>query len=203
MLMPVSLKSGKVILECPPGSFFRTLIDFEAKDESRTLLRDQVCDALLHRQPVLHLLERHAFHVNSHSDPGKSRSVFPLLSFAKFYEVELRKGTKMEESYPAMVKTATWLGDTIGKAIAAKVNDKQNLEPRGQARGALFRLRKTRSTSDFMNELARLQFRYDIDVPQDLSDAQVFNHDNFEEFRGFCVVAALSRYLFATRVPKT
>lgn len=203
MLRPVHLKSGKVRLECPPGAFLRTLIDFERKDESRTLIRDQVCEAVLRRQPVLQLLERHAFHVNPHSDPGKSRSVFPLLSFAKFYEVELRKGTKMEESYPAMVETATRLGDTIGKAIAAKVNNKQDSEPRGQARGALFRLRKTRSTSDFMNELARLQFRYDIDVPKDLSDAQVFNHDTFEEFRGFCVVAALSRYLFATRLPNT
>ena len=53
-----------------------------------------------------------------------------------------------------------------------------------------------------MNELARLQFRYDIDVPDKLADAQVFNHDNFEEFRGFCVVAALSRFLSATREPK-
>jgi hypothetical protein len=202
MLTPVPLKSGKVVLECPPGSFFRTLIDFEAKDESRTLTRDQVCEAILHRQPVLHLIERHAFHVNTHSDPGKSRSVLPLLRFAKLYEVELRKGTKMEESYPAMVNTATWLGDTIGKAVAAKVNDKQSPEPRGQARGALFRLRKTRTTSDFMNELARLQFRYDIDVPDRLSDAQIFNHDTFEEFRGFCVVAALSRYLSATSEPK-
>jgi hypothetical protein len=202
MLKPLPHKSGKVILECPPGSFFRTLIDFEAKDESRTLLRDQVCDALLHRQPVLHLLERHAFHVNSRSDPSKSRSVFPLLRFAQFYEVELRKGTQMEKVYPAMVNTATWLGDTIGKAVAAKVNSKESPEPRGQARGALFRLRKTRTTSDFMNELARLQFRYDIDVPDQLSDAQVFNHDTFEEFRGFCVVAALSRYLSATRESK-
>jgi hypothetical protein len=172
------------------------LIDFEAKAESRTLLRNRVCDAILHRRPVLHLLERHAYHV-------KSSWIFPLLRFAELYEVELRKGSPMEENYQAMVKTATWLGDTIGKAVGERVRDKQNAEPRGQARGALFRLRKTRSTPDFMNELARLQFRYDIDVPRDIFDPQIFNHDTFEEFRGFCVVAALSRYLYATREPKT
>ena len=109
----------------------------------------------------------------------------------------------MEETYQAMVKTATWLGDTIGKAIAANGSTIRLIPShRAKREGDLFRLRKTRSTSDFMNELARLQFRYDIDVPQDLSDAQVFNHDTFEEFRGFCVVAALSRYLSATHVPK-
>ena len=186
----------------PPGAFMKTLVDHEAKDESRTLVRNRVCEAILRRQPVLHLLERHAFHINSHSDPAKSRSIYPLLKFAKFYEVEIRKGLPMEENYPAMVKTATWLGETIGKAIAARVNDKKDSEPRGQARGALFRLRKTRSTADFMNELARLQFRYDIDVPPGVSDADVFNHDTFEEFRGFCVVAALNRYLSATRESK-
>jgi hypothetical protein len=202
MLTPIRYKAGNFGYECEPSAFFRTLIDHDAKDETRTLLRDKVCEDILQRRPVLNLLERHAFHVNSHSDSAKAKPISSLLRFAKFYEVELRKGTKMEESYAAMVKTATWLGDTIGKAVAAKVNDKQAPEPRGQARGALFRLRKTRTTSDFMNELARLQFRYDIDVPDKLADAQVLNHDTFEEFRGFCVVAALSRYLSATREPK-
>jgi hypothetical protein len=203
MQQPLQTRVGGVKPLCPPGVFLRTLVDHEANDESRTLLRDQVCEAILRRQPVLHLLERHAFHSNTHSDPGRSRPVYPLLAFAKLYEIELRRETSMEETYPTMVKTATWLGDTIGKAVADAVRDKEQNESRGQARGALFRLRKTRSTSDFMNELARLQFRYNIDVPRDVLDAQVFNRETFEEFRGFCVVAALSRYLYATGETKT
>ena len=50
-----------------------------------------------------------------------------------------------------------------------------------------------------MNELARLQFRYKIDVPKDVLDGDTFNPDQFEEFRGFCVVAALNRFQYLTR----
>ncbi len=203
MQRPVLTKAGKVFHECQPGSLFRALVDFEAKDESKTLLRDRVCESILRRQPVLHLIERHVFHVNTHADPGKSTKIEPLLDFARLYEIELRKGTPMEDAYQAMVKTSTWLGDTIGKAVADAVVDRRKSESRGQARGALFRLRKTRTTSDFMNELARLQFRYEIDVPRDVLDGRTFNRETFEEFRGFCVVAALNRFLFAsaTREP--
>ena len=199
MQRPVRWKAGRVFYECQPGSLLRALVDFEAKDESRTLLRDRVCESILRRQPVLHLIERHAFHANSHADPGKSRKVKSLLDFARLYETELRRGTPMDDAYQAMVKTSTWLGDTIGKAVADAVVDRRRSESRGQARGALFRLRKTRTTSDFMNELARLQFRYEINVPRDILDGQTFTPETFEEFRGFCVVAALNRFLFGTR----
>ncbi len=187
---------------CSPKKLFATLVDFEAKDEGRTLVRDRVCSAILRRESVLALLEQHAFHINPHTEAGKARSVRPLLDFVMLYEVERQKGTPMDEMYQRMVKTATWLGGEIGKAVSDKVNDKDENESRGRARGALFRLRKTRTTADFMNELARLQFRYDIDIPRDVLDGAVFNRETFEEFRGFCVVSALSRFLYGTRETK-
>ncbi len=118
----------------------------------------------------------------------------------------------MEEKYTQMVKTATWLGDSIGKALAHAVlgggddqtEDGSSREPLqkespGRAKGGLFRLRKTRSVADFVNELARLQFRYKIDVPKDVLDGDVFCPELFEEFRGFCVVSALNKFLYLTR----
>jgi hypothetical protein len=60
-------------------------------------------------------------------------------------------------------------------------------------------LRKTRTIADFVNELARLQFRYKIDVPKEVLDGDTFCPDLFEEFRGFCVVAALNRFQYLTR----
>ena len=72
----------------------------------------------------------------------------------------------MEEKYTQMVKTATWLGDSIGKALAHAVlggsedqaeegSSKEPLQRRGagRAKGGLFRLRKTRTVADFVNEL--------------------------------------------------
>jgi len=176
------------------------LRDNDASDESRTLVRDRVCEAILHRRPVLHLIERHAFQISSHADTGKANRVGPLFRFAKLYEIELRKGTEMDKdgAYQNMVNAATWLGETIGKAIVAAVRDKEHRESTGRARGALFRLRKARSPADFVNELARLQFRYSISVPPTSLDGTNFNPDSFEEFRGFCVVAALNKFLQGT-----
>jgi len=185
---------------CRPGNLMHALRDNEAGDETRTLLRDRVCESILHRRPVLHMIERHAFHVSSHADPGKANRVGPLFRFAKLYEIELRKGTEMDRdgAYQDMVNAAIWLGETIGKAIVAAIKNKDEKESTGRARGALFRLRKTRSTADFMNELARLQFRYSISVPPTALEGKNFNPDSFEEFRGFCVVAALNKFLQGT-----
>jgi hypothetical protein len=194
-------RDGRVVLRCRPRSFLHALIDFEAKKD-KTVLRDRVCEAILQKRGVLPLLERHAFHVNKSSDRGKSRLVKPLLDFAVLYEVERHKGTDMGNDYEMMVDTATRLGTRIGHAVAKAVLKPEGgdqKESRGRARGALFRLRKTRTTADFVGELAHLQFRYGIDVPKEVLDGKTFSHDSFEEFRGFCVVAALNRFQYETR----
>jgi hypothetical protein len=202
MLQREEAPSGHLRIACPPKGFCRALVDFEAKAETMTLLRDRVCEAILQKRGVLALLERHAFDVNSHAEPGKARPIGPLLDFARLYEVERHRGTDMAETYEKMVQTATWLGNNIADGVVAAVQDKERNESRGRALGALFRLRNTRTTADFVNELARLQFRYQVSVPQDVLDGTVFSHDSFEEFRGFCVVAALNRFLWKSR-PQT
>ena len=209
MQKPLVDKSGRGRVVCDPRKLFLSLVDFDAKNESRSLLRDKVCEAIFRREGLLSLLERHAFHVNSHSEPAKMHRVGALLDFAKLYEVDLRKGTNMESCYQSMVKTATWLGDTIGKALAdavqGKVEDPDSApvskESIGRAKGGLFRLRKSRTVADFVNELARLQLRYGIDVPKDVLDGETFTPELFEEFRGFCVVAALNRFQYSMRRP--
>jgi hypothetical protein len=202
-------KSGQGRWACDPKKLFRDLIDFEQKTENRTLVRDKFCDAVLRGESVLGLIERHAFHINTHSDPGKARPVGSLLDFARLYEVDLRRGTEMEIPYQAMVNTATWLGDTIGKALAEAVQGRGATDPAaptakeslGKAKGGLHRLRKTRTVADFVNELARLQLRYGIDVPKDTLDGKTFTPESFEDFRGFCVVAALNKFQYLTRRP--
>lgn len=206
----ITTRDGKGRYECDPKNLFATLIDFEANPEARTLVRDKVSESILRGESVLALLERHAFHINTHSDPGKGRRVGPLLDFAQIYEKGLREGTDMEEKYSQMVKTATWLGDSIGKALANAVLGKSDdqaaddpvekqRESHGRAKGGLYRLRKARTVADFVNELAGLQFRYKIDFPKDVLDGETFTPDQFEEFRGFCVVSALNRFQYMTR----
>jgi hypothetical protein len=194
------LPSGRIKTRCRPRALMNTLIDFSAKKDRRTLLRDRVCERVLHKGGVLALLERQAFTVFAQGDLAKPRMVGPLLDFAVLYEIERHEGVAMKkEDYEKMVERATWLGRTIADGVADASQDAGGRESTGRAKGAFFRLRKTRSTTDFLDELARLQNRYPkISLPPDFPDAAIFNHASFEEFRGFCVVSALSRFQWKT-----
>ena len=117
----------------------------------------------------------------------------------------------MDPTYQKMVETARWLGDNIGTAVANAVLGQQSGEGQktppavrqketpGRAKGNMFRLRNTRTTGDFVTELARLQLRYRIDVPRDVLDGITLSPETFDDFRGFCVIAALNRFQYMTR----
>jgi hypothetical protein len=99
MLARKQLRNGKVRTECSPRAFMNT---FDAKQD-KTLLRDRVCEAILRKQGVLPLLERHAYDIFTKSEPNKPRRVWPLLDFAVLYEIERYEGTTMEkENYQKM-----------------------------------------------------------------------------------------------------
>ena len=189
------LTGGLVKTRCRPRSFMNALIDFEAKKD-KTLLRNHVCDAILNKRGVLGLLERHAFHVHAHTNPQKRQSIASLRDFAVLYETERYEGSNMtKEEYKKMVDLATWLGNNIADGVFDAVRDPERRESASRAKGAFFRLRKARTTTDFLDELARLQNRYPkIGVPPNALARDSFNHASYEEYRGFCVVAALSRY---------
>ena len=195
MQQRIEFPNGRIKIRCQPKTFMNALIDFDSKND-KTVLRDQVCEAVLHKRSVLPLLERHAYHIYTQSEPGKPRRVGPLLDFAVLYEIERYEGTTMnKEDYQRMVERATWLGNNIADGVASALHDKARPESPGRAKGSFFRLRKARTTADFLEELARLQNRYQIALPPDVpGDATIFNHETFEEFRGFCVVAALNRF---------
>ncbi len=149
MLARKQLASGKVRLECSPRAFMNSLIDRDAKQD-KTMLRDRVCDAILRKRSVLSLLEQHAYHIFTQSEPNKPRRVSPLLDFAVLYEIEQYEGTTMKkEEYEKMVQQATWLGNNIADGVVQAMRDG---ESPGRAKGAFFRLRKTRTTKDFLAE---------------------------------------------------
>ncbi len=195
-------RSGRVRMKCRPKALMRALIDFEKKD--KTVLRDRVCEAVLHKRSVLALLERQAFRAFTQSDPSRPPRLSPLLDFAVLYEIERYEGPMMtKEDYKKMAENAKWLGNNIADGVVQAVQDPERRESPGRAKGAFFRLRKCRTNSDFLDELARLQNRYQkIAVPPEALDADIFNHATFEEYRGFCVVAALSRYQWKSRAPQ-
>jgi hypothetical protein len=189
------LRSGLVRLRCRPKSFMNALIDFDAKKD-KTILRDQVCAAILLKHPVLPLLEHHAWQVYAQSDPEKPRRVSPLLDFAIVYEVERYEGSVMtKDDYKKMVEKAKWLGTNIADGVVEAVQDKARQESFGRAKGAFFQLRKSRTKGQFLDELIRLKNRYPkIELPPEALEPDIFNDASFDEYRGFCVLAGLSRF---------
>ena len=81
-------------------------------------------------------------------------------------------------------QAAVSLGKRIGSIVA---------EEKDGRKGDLFALRKSRTVAGFLGELNRLQFRYPLAVPPETYEGAL-RQDTFEEFRGFCMVAALNSF---------
>ena len=152
-------------------------VDYEAsKNENKTLLRNRICERILKKQSILDLVEQHVFHTNS--------SYFrPLYEMVLVYELLLKEGDMV---FKEEQEAAVSLGKCIGRAVGNSDSGKK---------GDLFALRKCRRKVDFLEQLNRLQFRLGSDflIPKEVYEGKLTD-DNFQEFKQFCMVAALNTY---------
>jgi len=84
-----------------------------------------------------------------------------------------------------LIDTAVSLGKTIGMKLGAEGK---------KGKGDLFRLRKARRPGDFLNEVNRIQMKYDAAVTADLYLKGEAFEQYFTEFKHFCMIAALNTY---------
>ena len=158
-------------------SIAQNMLDFTAvKDDNKSLKRNRMLDAVLTKQSILRQAETFAFHVNR----SENRYIAPLVEFTTQYETLLFGGNKMEKE---ALDAAVALGRRIGAAVAKESGKKGNL----------FSLRKCRKLSDFLNELNRLQFRFNVVIPPAVYEGHLTDA-NFEEFKGFCLLAGLNAF---------
>lgn len=130
-----------------------------------------------------------------------------ILFFVMAYELVVHCRDSEEGEKKGMAKgmtkdqiaLATKLGAQI--VLAAKetlVKEGEGLESMKAVKGDLFTLRKTRTATDFLEQLNRLQFRYGIVVNKEIAAgvfAELAESDvPFEEFRAYCMIAALNAY---------
>jgi len=160
----------------------KALVDHDAaKAPNRSLLRNRVIQSIFHKRSVLDDLVAFAYHVNK----NERNYIAPLLDFAQIYEIILNEENEMDKKAR---DAAVDLGKRIGASIA---NDRE--KSRGRGKGRLFALRKMRTLPDFLNELNSLLFQYQIAVPPATYEGAL-DDDNFEWFKGFCLLAALNTY---------
>lgn len=157
----------------------RKFVDVEqSKNENKTLVRNRVCERILKKQSILDLAEQHVFHMCKSED----KNITKIAEFVLHYEAILKKGGKgMDQTG---VDAAVKLGKRIGASIANSQNGKK---------GDLFALRKTRKLEDFLNEVNRVQFKYNVSVPTEIYDGYL-NRETFAEFKQFCMIAALNAF---------
>jgi len=156
------------------------LIDFtQKKNENKTLIRNRVCERILKKYKTIDLIESHVFSSNQ-------TYIKPLLDFVINYEPIIIKEVNsmtIEEQ-----KVAVSVGRRVGMAVANNKGKKGNL----------YSLRKSRKKSDFLNELNRFQFKYDLIVPKELYEGKLTD-SNFVEFKYFCMIAALNSLLAGSK----
>lgn len=156
------------------------LVDFEqVKNENKTLMRNRVCNRILNQQSIVALVEQHVFRINK----SKIQYIKPLHDFTIEYEKILNQERRSMNQ--ELIDAAVSLGKTIGMSVG----------PTGKkGKGDLFRLRKARKAEDFLNEVNRIQIKYEALVTSDLyKNGEAFG-EHFSEFKQFCMIAALNTF---------
>ncbi|WP_066632554.1 hypothetical protein [Desulfolucanica intricata] len=161
----------------------RLLVDFQQKNENTTLIRNRICERILKKKSILDLIEIFVYRT------GKNY-ILPVVDFLIVYEAEVRKDDSMTKEEQ---EAAVALGRRIGTAVAKSDSGKK---------GDLYSLRKARKKVDFLEQINRLQFKLCRDkkgnefkfiVPADIYEGKLTD-ENFQEFKQFCMIAALNSF---------
>jgi len=75
----------------------------------------------------------------------------------------------------------------------ARAENEKRKQALKKIKGDLYQLRKSRTKTDFINQLNNLQFRYGIAVSKNILDG-ILEEVDFEDFRAYCVLGALNVY---------
>lgn len=174
--------------EIPLRQTMQILIDFDQKkDENKTLMRNRICERILQRQSTVDLIEQHVFRINT----SKIQYIKPIHDFVIAYEKILNQ--EKNPMKQELIDTAVSLGKTIGLKLGHEGK---------RGKGDLFRLRKARRPEDFLNEVNRIQMKYNTSVTADLyQNGEAFSQ-HFQEFKQFCMIAALNTYNAVNRPDK-
>jgi len=169
----------------------------KAFDLNNHLWRNRILQRVLQKKPILQDVEQLAFRKSL-------QQVFPyignLLDFTRHYQLIIQEGRGMTKE---QVEVAVNLGRQIvisAKEAAKDVSD-SNFD---RVKGDLFTLRKARKVTDFLEQLNRIQFRYNITVSNQLLGGILEEPGvSFADFKSYCLLAALNTYNNFKRAKET
>lgn len=172
------------------NSFFQSLY------EENNILREKILRNILKKNKIIHLVEQLSFRKVLSEEKISMKNV---LGFTVEYE-QIIRGDEMNKE---QIETAVNLGKQIViQAVEVNKTDNENeKQALKKIKGDLYQLRKTRTRTDFLNQLNNLQFRYGIAVSNSILDG-ILEDVDFEDFRGYCVLGALNMYNSKNREKK-
>lgn len=161
----------------------------QTKNENKTLKRNQILKKVLHKHSILQEVEEFCFRKITIGNGFIRMSNMVL--FVMEYQLIIRGDGMTREEINVAVN--------LGKHIVMQAKEHLQKEDKDgdrdvkKIKGDLFKLRKTRTATDFLNQLNTLQFRYGILVSRFIQEGLISSVD-FEEFRAYCLMGALNVY---------
>lgn len=165
-----------------------TRLLFQNLYEDKNLCREKILRNVLKKNSILKLIEQLSF---AKVMAEERISMSNILKFSIEYQ-QIIRGDEMNRE---QIETAVNLGmhiviRAVEKGKAENESEKQVLK---KIKGDLYQLRKSRTKSDFLNQLNNLQFRYGIAVSKNILEGMLEEVD-FEDFKAYCVLGALNVY---------
>lgn len=158
--------------------------------------RNRIFRSVFAKKSILHAVERFVFRKSL-------KAAYPrldrILFFTKLYELAIHRRDTEDKEGTKMTKDQIKLASNLGRQIVGAAKEALMKEGKPDAlkaiKGALFTLRKTRTATDFLEQLNRLQFRYGFVVSKEIA-AGVLTEENvpFEDFKAYCMISALNHY---------
>jgi len=157
-------------------------------DLNNYLWRNRILQRVLQKKSILQDVEQLAFRKSLQQS-------FPyignLLEFTRYYQFIIKEGMGVTKE---QVEVAVNLGRqiVISAREAAKGVSDSNFD---RVKGDLFALRKTRTVTDFLEQLNRIQFRYNITISNQILGGILEEPGvSFADFKSYCLLAALNAY---------
>lgn len=157
-------------------------------DLNNYLWRNRILQRVLQKKSILQDVEQLAFRKSLQQS-------FPyignLLEFTRHYQFIIKEGMGVTKE---QVEVAVNLGRqiVISAREAAKGVSDSNFD---RVKGDLFALRKTRTVTDFLEQLNRIQFRYNITISNQILGGILEEPGvSFADFKSYCLLAALNAY---------
>ena len=158
--------------------------------------RNRILQLMFEKKSILRHVEKFVFEKSISEHPWLGRILF----FVTCYEIAIHQRDTEKGEGTGMTEEQITIAKNLGAQIVISAREILRGDNGGPdsikaVKGDLFTLRKTRTATDFLEQLNRLQFRYGIVVNKEIAEGLLANPDiPFEEFKAYCMISALNAY---------